>query len=231
MSTNKNTFKYLCLVFGAALTHLIIRALIWEFVPDTWQYSQLLYIFLSDIPLTTVILCSFLYYSGKFTGFPLSAKQKKPLLTAILGCIVLTLLIAVINLFILMASIMLLSFINHFALPVIQLLGVMLIMLLGFVLCKLVVGKNKVFFPRGMFCVLSAFPAIIYFLLGIILVLIDNSIASTDHSGLGTFFLFYFFALYAHIHEICIGWSIFCMLKYNQSMKIKALLEMQAKLL
>lgn len=231
MSTNKNTFKYLCLVFGFTITHLMIRVLIWNFVPENSMFTPLFYILLADIPLTALILYFFLYYSGKFTGFSLSSKRIKPILTAVFGCMGLALLISAISFFILMTGMMLLSVVNHFALPTVQLLGIMLITHLGFILCKLAMGKNKVLFPKGMFWILSAFPAIIYFLLGIILVLVDNSISSMDYSGLGTFFLFYFFAFYAHVHEICIGWSIFCMMKYNQGMKIKKLLEMQAKLL
>ena len=75
MSTYKNTFKYLCLVFGFTITHLIIRVLIWNFVPENSMFTPLFYILLADIPLTALILYFFLYYSGKFTG---EAAQKRP---------------------------------------------------------------------------------------------------------------------------------------------------------
>ena len=69
-------------------------------------------------------------------------------------------------------------------------------------------------------------------ILGIFLSLIDVSALGLALNNFTTIYsgkivLLYNFELYPPMRDISIGWSIFCMMKYNQSMKIKALLEMQ----
>ena len=76
---------------------------------------------------------------------------------------------------------------------------------------------------------LCFFPALLFLLFSIInICLIYTFPEMMENVELGMPAFMY---LFVFIKSISIGWSIFCMLKYNQSMKIKALLEMQAKLL
>lgn len=122
------------------------------------------------------------------------------------------------------------------ALPIFQFLCVIAAASGSLVLCKLAFSKGSIHFPRGKYLLACLIPMLLYFVLGLLLVLADqwkllSFMDKFDYYAVSNLFIFYCFGLYMAIKELSIGWSIFCMLKYNQSMKIKALLEMQAKLL
>ena len=118
--------------------------------------------------------------------------------------------------------------------PLVRLPGLLLSVVISLLICRLSLSGSKALFPRQGFMLVCFLPLLLYFLLGCLLSLIDlgaveNTLISMGLPGMykGKLFLLYNGMLYTVIRDVSIGWSIFCMMKYNQSMRIKALLDMQ----
>jgi len=209
MSTSKNTAKYLAFVFIFAFCHYKIPRM--------------------DIILGFVFFSACILFAAKCTG--MSRLIKSP------ANVVITIV---------------LSFLLAWALPWLEKLclgifyeeafriqplanipGLLMCVLLSLILCKLTSFKMWLKFPRSAYLALCFAPVFIYFILGALLSLIDVealewALAPLPGIYSGSIILGYNFFIYPAFKDITMGWSIFCMMKYNQSMKIKALLEMQS---
>ena len=213
LKTNKNTFKYLCFIFVFAIIHSCFPRL--------------------DKILTFIFLAGCLFLSAQYTGFPKLFRKAVNCAAAIIlsflfGCFFPMLERSLWNV---------LHTGSYFSIqPLVRIPGLILCVLLALLICRLSTVGSKSRFPRWGFLVICFIPPLIYYFMGIFLTLIDiesfeYALCMAQIPGMytGKIFFLYNDELYLFIRDISIGWSIFCMMKYNQSMKIKALLEMQAK--
>ena len=222
MSTNKNTFKYLCLVFGAALVQLILLA---SKAPVAIKFIAIFGLVILSIK-----------FASKYTGISAPFTSNKSKIFLMLGGFILSLFAALADVLALFPYMLLgvalesISFsFSELAMPVSYFAALAVVIFSSLALCKLTISEAQLKFPRGAYMGLCFFPALLFLLFGIVnICLIYAFPEMMENVELGMPAFMY---LFVFIKSISIGWSIFCMLKYNQSMKIKALLEMQAKLL
>ncbi len=211
MSTSKNSAKYLAFVFIFAFVHYKIPRM--------------------DIILGFVFFAACILFGAKCTGFNKFIKSPVNVVLTIV-----------------------LSFLLSCALPWLEKLclgifyeegfriqplanipGLIMCVLLSLLLCKLASFKIWLKFPRSAYLAACFVPVFVCFMLGALLSLIDVETleqALWPLPGIysGSVILGYNFFLYPAFKDITVGWSILCMMKYNQSLKIKALLQMQANL-
>ena len=208
MKTNKNTFPYLCFVFLFAAVH---------------YYMERMDIVLSGI---FPIIC--LFYSARCTGFSRLCKSPRSIVVTIAGglaCAALSpalekLVIAMMN-----------GRFTFKIMPFAMIPSLILSIVLALMLCKLRDdGSSKLALPGDMYVLLIIFPPFMYLMLGFLLCLVDVEaleLALSPPLYSGSVAINYNYAFFGPMKDICMGWSIFVMMKYNQSMNIKKLFEMQ----
>ena len=213
MKTGKNTFKYLCFVFVFALIHYCLPLL--------------------DKILSFVFLAGCIFYSSHCTGNSKLLKSPANIFITLILSLVFACLFPALERFLWNT----LHTGSYFSIqPFVRIPGLLLSIMAAFIICALSCLGLKPAFPRRGYLAICFIPPLIYYLLGLFLTLIDveafeYALCAAKIPGMytGKIFFFYNDELYIAIRDISIGWSIFCMMKYKQSMKIKALLEMQAK--
>ena len=228
MSTNKNTFKYLCFIFGITLVHLIVALI----NPIYVAYEARLTVYLLINTLIPFLLMSIgIFFAAKCTGLSaLVSQSANRVLTlissAILSPFILTLDLAAVFLLMLSGA-----SIEHFNLsetvlivlaPVSYFVCLTAVVFTILFLCKLITLKSKLSLPRGPYLTLCFAPPLLFLTLTVLQMAVYYTYPETTVNYMTVFTNFY-----SIIKDITIGWSIFCMMKYNQSMKIKTLLEMQ----
>ena len=208
MKTSKHSFSYLCFIFIFAFLHFHMERL--------------------NVILSFIFLCACAFLAANYTGYAKACK--KPLNLAII----------IISSFLFACA---LPFVERFIFSLCRtgdfriqafasIPALVLCVIASLFLCKLFYFGHKIVFPRWAFLILCFIPPFVYMILGIFLSLIDVSALELALNNFTTIYsgkivLLYNFELYPPMRDITIGWSIFCMMKYNQSMRIKALLEMQ----
>ena len=231
MSTNKNTFKYLCFVFGLALVHLIIELINPVYV--AYESRLTVYLFINAF-IPFLLMSVGIFFAAKCTGLSslflqLKAKALTFFCAAILSPFVLIIdLIAVCLLMLSGAAVA--EYLSPSEAVIVFLAPVSYFVCLAAVpfavlaLCKLITLKSKIKFPRGTYMALCFAPPILYLIFAILQMAVYyiSPNMMVKYQGINAFTTFY-----SVIKDLTIGWSIFCMFKYNQSMRIKALLEMQ----
>lgn len=227
MSTNKNTFKYLCIIFGIIFFHLALNIIFWSLSPDG---TVTLYTGIADLIFLSLLISVSVLFSARYAGQGKSFQKKKVVAITVICSIFLAAIIILIDFFVLIFG----GFSDNpfIALPIFQFLCVIAAVFGALTLCKLALSKGSINFPRGKYLLACLIPMLLYFVLGLLLMLADqwkllSFMDKFDYYAVSNLFIFYCFGLYMAIQELSIGWSVFCMMKYNQSMKIKKLLEMQ----
>lgn len=204
MKTNKNTLKYLCFVFAFAILH---------------YYMQPLNIVLGFV---FPVIC--LFYSAECTGFSKMNKSTRGIAVALVGGLVCAALTP--GLEKLITAMMNGCFTFHVQ-PFAMMPSFIISIALALALCKLRGAGLKL--PTGSYTLLCLVPPVLYLMLGLLLTLVDvEALELSAIPGMysGSVGLNYNNAFFAPMRDICSGWSIFVMMKYNQSMKIKKLFEM-----
>lgn len=175
-------------------------------------------------------------FAAKYTGISSPFTNSKSKIYLLLGGFILSLFVSLTEALCLFPFMLLgvalesISFsFSVLAFPVSYFAGLAIVTFAVLLLCKLIFSEAKLKFPRGAYMGLCFFPALLFLTFGIVNVCLIYAFPEMmKKAELGTTAFMYFFVF---IKSISIGWSAFCMMKYNQSMKIKALFDMQAKLL
>ncbi len=206
MSTSKNSAKYLAFVFIFAFIH--------------YKIPQM------DIILGFVFFAACILFGARCTG--LNSLIKSPLNLTL--TIVLSFLLACALPWLEKLCLSIFYEAGASIQPLANIPGLLMCLLLSLLLCKFASFRIGLKFPRGAFLAVCFAPVFIYFTLGALLSLIDVKALEQALSPLpgvytGSIVLGYNFFIYPAFRDITVGWSIFCMMKYNQSMKIKALLQ------
>lgn len=233
MSTNKNTFKYLCFVFVLSVLHLAVW-LINATLPEQGSLFGICQI--SDLLASFIMITAGIFFSAKYTGLSTQYRKTKSKVIVVTFASVLSVLTMLTEFFVILLFIgtgiaaekLSLPF-TMLTMPLSCFAGLAVIIFAVLLLCKLAASDKKIKFPRGKYMALCFAPALIFLMFGILNILLLYAfplmMRNADH---GTPALMY---MYTFIQDISVGWSIFCMMKYNQSMRIKALLDMQARLI
>ena len=181
-----------------------------------------------DIVLSFIFPVICLFYSARCTGFSRLCKSPRSIAFSLAGGLVCA---ALSPAFQKRVVAMMNGRFTFKIMPFAMMPSLILCIALALAICRLRDdGSSKLALPGDMYVLLIIFPPFMYLMLGFLLCLVDVEaleLALSPPLYSGSVAINYNYAFFAPLKDICMGWSIFVMMKYNQSMNIKKLFEMQ----